>query len=530
PDAPVIIISEAPLVLGDTVNLSGNTLIAHSAYDFDVDDRDGFAGPWSYFKVTSDDAVQTALITMAGGETRGEAWNPYLGNPGTRPLAVTAGAVVPVDFNNNSASPRNEFAILERFTASDDGFVTINAFWDVRDSSEDGVVVEISHNGDLLFSDQVFNPANGHVLEATLSGIGLSAGDTIDFRVGTGGNAVGGDRTERLYEIISETRVSPAADKTVVDIAPDARRVFGSDEDELIDGSGHANALRLYGKAGSDQLIGSAHNDVLIGGTGADALIGGDGDDVFAIDAADITVSGGEGHDRVRVNGTEGVHLILQEAAVEVVRGGAGDDHFDGTGVAAALRLYGEGGADRLIGGSGHDVLVGGLGADALIGGSGNDVLVIDGTDVTVMGGEGHDRVRVNGTDGVHLELHEAAVEVVQGGIGDDHLNGAGAAVGLRLHGGGGADTLQGGHAADTLIGGTGADTFVLSGSSARDRILDFGAGDTLLIASALAPTLADVEAAAEEVARGLHLQFNDASIMIVDAARDILSDSVFIV
>ncbi|MEM0905713.1 MAG: hypothetical protein AAGJ94_00005, partial [Pseudomonadota bacterium] len=47
PDAPVIIISEAPLVLGDTVNLSGNTLIAHSAYDFDVDDRDGFAGPWS---------------------------------------------------------------------------------------------------------------------------------------------------------------------------------------------------------------------------------------------------------------------------------------------------------------------------------------------------------------------------------------------------------------------------------------------------------------------------------------------------
>src|SRR5207253_2544874 len=78
-----------------------------------------------------------------------------------------------------------------------------------------------------------------------------------------------------------------------------------------------------------------------------------------------VRVDAGDGNDRVEVNETVFVPVVLH--------GGAGDDVL--TGGSGNDRLYGDDGADALNGGAGDDVLValGGGAADSANGGAGRD-------------------------------------------------------------------------------------------------------------------------------------------------------------
>ena len=102
-------------------------------------------------------------------------------------------------------------------------------------------------------------------------------------------------------------------------------------------------------------------------------------------------------------------------------------------GFAGDDRIYGKNGNDILKGSTGDDVLKGGSGTDALDGGAGRDVL---------FGDEGND--------------------VLSAGTGND--------------------TLVGGAGNDRLYGGTGIDLFIFSGSTGKDRIVDFDDSDFLRI------------------------------------------------
>ena len=108
-----------------------------------------------------------------------------------------------------------------------------------------------------------------------------------------------------------------------------------------------------------------------------------------------------------------------------------------------------------LLGFSGDDTLEGSSGAESLFGDTGDDIL---------RGAGGADQLA--------------------GGSGDDQLDGGtGSDV---LHGGDGVDTLVGGGGLDTLTGGAGGDEF--RGTSAElsgDTIVDFGAGDRIIITNA---------------------------------------------
>ena len=328
----------------------------------------------------------------------------------------------------------------------------------------------------------------------------LAGGDGTDTLIGNGGNDIlngglgadilsGGEGDDLLYVDAADTIVNGGAGFDVVNVvgpsgvtldvaAASIEVAIGSDGNETFYGAGATTALFLDGGAGTDVLTGGSGNDVLAGGegndiltgnegndvlnggAGADVLNGGAGDDLLYIDAADTSISGGEGHDALSVlPGSAGVTLDVAAASIEDAMGGDGNDTFDGTTATATLLLQGNGGNDTLLGGagtdalnggSGNDLLNGGVGADILVGGTGDDTYVVDdlGDQVTENLNEGTDTVQsrisvVLGTNVENLTLLGTAA-ITGTGTGLDNV-------------------LTGNSAANILTGGAGNDTYVVS-------------------------------------------------------------------
>jgi Ca2+-binding RTX toxin-like protein len=266
------------------------------------------------------------------------------------------------------------------------------------------------------------------------------------------------------------------------------------DGDDAFSGAGSAatgaafpDALAIYGGAGNDTLRGGAGDDTLNGGAGNDTFTTGataDGNDTLnggaGTDTADYSTRTADlllSNDPVRASGESG-ELDIIAADVEVLKGGAGNDH-----------LIGGPGNDTLYGGPGNDTLTGGLGNDLLYGDAGDDTFdegtAINGADV-MTGGAGIDTVSYTGrnnavfvsldglvNDGELGELDKVMLDVenITGGSGDDTL--IGSAADNLLDGGPGNDTISGGAGNDLLRGGPGNDT--LRGD-AGDDTFDEGA------------------------------------------------------
>lgn len=251
--------------------------------------------------------------------------------------------------------------------------------------------------------------------------------------------------------------------------------------------------LTLFG--GDDTMYGSAHNDKLSGYAGNDVIFGGYGDkpdsgtfDPGELEDPDFTMYPTYGY---------------ASDGMDELRGNDGDDTLDG-GTDADM-LYGGAGMDTLFGGGGAwgDTLNGGLGADSMTGGKGDDTYVVDdaGDTVNELASEGTDTVqakrsytlgsnvenldligfkKINGT-GNELDntiTGNGKTNILNGGIGEDFLNGGG---GNRnqLFGGVGDDELHSGTGNNnTLDGGAGADTMLNNGGSAT-FVVD-NVGDTV--------------------------------------------------
>jgi len=237
-------------------------------------------------------------------------------------------------------------------------------------------------------------------------------------------------------------------------------RIYGqADNDRMAGGGGNDT---LYGGDGNDRIEGGDGNDRLYGEDGADQLLGGDGNDRLYIDADDTLVDGGDGTDTVYVQTDVGVDLAASH--VEIAYGKGGDDSFDGSAAADAVRLDGKGGDDTLLGGAGDDLLYGRDGADSLSGGAGNDRLWGHEGDDVLLGGAGNDRL--------------------SGGDGDDSF-----VFELSFTGGG------------SIVSGPGA-----------DRVLDFdtASGDTLVFADVI------------DVNGDTHVDLNDLFALEADGRLDV--------
>jgi Ca2+-binding RTX toxin-like protein len=146
-------------------------------------------------------------------------------------------------------------------------------------------------------------------------------------------------------------------------LTPTARVRGGAGDDSLRSGNGQD---WLYGGRGHDTLYGQGGDDILIGDAGGDDMTGGKGTDTVNYRGRTEAVYVGVGHlpDDGRPGEGDNVHV-----GIEIVEGGAGDDHMRNMGD-APVTLSGNGGRDTLLGGAGgaDDDLYGGPGRDTLNG------------------------------------------------------------------------------------------------------------------------------------------------------------------
>jgi len=296
--------------------------------------------------------------------------------------------------------------------------------------------------------------------------------------------------------------------------------------------TGTAGADDLTGLGGADSIEALQGDDTLRGNSGDDTLVSGEGDDWASGGNGNDLIRGDDGDDSLF--GDSGNDTLEGGAGFDVFEGGFGRDSLEGG--AGNDTLQGDDDADTLVGGAGDDLLIGGarddtyrFGAgfghdviDERIGSafrSGTDVVLFDATiaaadvsvfidgDDLILSVAGGDRLRIAGTvsggekrvESVsfeaeaitwsHADLIAAAqpwpgaeglaqqgsplTNVIQGGAGDDTLNGLSSTASEML-GAGGNDTLTGGRAGETLEGGTGNDLLLGMGG---DDIYRFARG-----------------------------------------------------
>ena len=214
-------------------------------------------------------------------------------------------------------------------------------------------------------------------------------------------------------------------------------------------------------------------------------------------------------------NITLGSSFTNQTGRLTVTLMGASDAAFTlGPAATIAIDAHIGTGADTVHGGAHDDTLHIALtsvdSADELRGGAANDTLFLTGagssdpTSFAHISGFEHVVMLNAAGQSAQVDLSPAMAKGlagpldVQGGAGDDILNGPGMAAAMVLQGGAGkdvlvggsgSDTLEGGTGNDTMVGGTGADHFVFTtapGFNNVDVIKDLTAADEIDLSAPL--------------------------------------------
>lgn len=245
---------------------------------------------------------------------------------------------------------------------------------------------------------------------------------------------------------------------------------------------------------GDDVLNGGDGDDLIIKSGGADEIHGNDGTDTLSLENAHFGAwvqMGAPGEGSVYAD-TWGWGATFD--GVEIVKGTAYADHFDGStgadtflGGAGNDDLSGFAGNDHLEGNAGTDYLDGGDGDDLVDGGAGNDVLFTSAGNDILIGGEGHDTfIASDATQ--HLVMDLGAGTIANDGFGGvDSISGVetifGSDHGNTITGSGGNDMIFGGEGGDTIVAGAGNDVLYGGGAynGTRDTI-DGGIGDDLIV------------------------------------------------
>lgn len=281
----------------------------------------------------------------------------------------------------------------------------------------------------------------------TLDASGFNTDQIIDLNPGAL-SSIGG---VTLAEAALLTFEQVNANRAAMNIAPVALATY------------NANMAALL----ANPLLGRIVDNVGIAyGAWIENAVGGGGNDVLVGNAAVNVLNGGAGQDTASYRGAA--------AGITFVVGKGGNGDATGDTYISIERFEGTNHADTLLGGNGNDWLSGIGGNDYLSGGNGND---------TLLGGDGNDLIDGgNGTDTIDGGAGDDSItggndnDTISGGAGNDVLQGDNG--NDSLNGGDGNDRLEGGNGDDVLLGGAGGD--VLLGQNGND-ILNGGAGDDVL-------------------------------------------------
>ncbi|MEA3015792.1 MAG: hypothetical protein QOI38_514, partial [Sphingomonadales bacterium] len=371
---------------------------------------------------------------------------------------------------------------------------------------------DIYHGETFLFtpSDGRFEVVNGNELR-------LKAGAALDYESAPvdgsnrryldlaitardhGGTGLTVTQTFRIFITDSVDYIYGTAAAETLSGTTGRDAIYGRDGNDVLQGLQGDD--ELYGEAGVDALYGGDGNDTLDGGVGADTLEGGLGDDIYVVDdgADSVVEQSGQGIDEVRTA------LASHTLAANV-------EKLTGT-LATGQTLRGNLHDNILAGGAGNDTfLVQDAGLDKVSGGGGNDTVYFGGTHSAgdeFDGGAGTDTALFQGNTTISaadmrlLNIESISLLAGSNNAWGDNFNNrysysftateatAAAGVQLKVNGSsllagenltfnGAADTdssfyIYGGMGVDTLTGGAGNDIFYF------DKDGRWAAGDTVV-------------------------------------------------
>ena len=310
---------------------------------------------------------------------------------------------------------------------------------------------------------------------------------------------------------------------------------------------------------GSFNGIGNAVDNILIGGGGNDSLSGGDGNDTLDGVSGNDTLIGGTGNDTyLNVAATtiivekafQGIDTITSIATNYTLSSNlenltySGNENFTGIGNFLDNKLISGAGNDSLSAGAGNDILNGGLGNDTMIGGTGDDVYYIDSINDVIVenAGEGLDiaLVTTSYTMGANVEFMKytwltgdvtltgnASDNIIMrdtstyntdffgtmnGGDGNDTLNGFESRFAMQLNGDAGNDLIYGGSGADIINGGAGND--LLYGGSSINTLTGGLGTDTFYFEYLSDTFVSDV------ITDFNHTELDKIDLSVIDAIR----------
>ncbi|MEZ0264221.1 MAG: beta strand repeat-containing protein, partial [Phycisphaerae bacterium] len=263
----------------------------------------------------------------------------------------------------------------------------------------------------------------------------------------------------------------------------------------------------LDGFAGIEGVYGSSFDDFLFGGnSSSDAL------EVFRGGAGNDFIDGGGGFDRVDyASSTAGVNVALADGEY-----GTASDGLGGTDTLGSIEAVRGSAFNDTLAGAGADFesFEGGAGNDTINGYGGQDIADYDhstaGVNVNLATGVATDGL--GGTDTL-LDIESVlgsrlANDTITGGAGNDTLFGQGG--NDSLNGGGGNDWLYAGTGVDTVDGGAGdEDVVVVPGAPGNYSVSRPNATDTVLVGGTTGEniTLRNVE----------YVQFNEGAVPVGD-------------
>lgn len=335
--------------------------------------------------------------------------------------------------------------------------------------------IHAGHGNDVAIGDEgndVIRAGGGD------DGIILFQGDGSDFIWGQDGfdevGIAGSDGADDIQIGLTRGYLSVAIDGP----AP-AVQMIDSAEKVIVDSFDGDDVITIQpGLPGltAIHIDGGAGNDIITGAEGDDMLMGGQGDDVIEDGAGDDQIFGGAGDD-----------TLIGDDGDDTAFGEAGRDTF----------LWFEGhGSDLFIGGADRDAInirTGDADDEINIKAEGPRLMVSRPLDdlridvetvesVTLSTFAGDDRVFINDLSGIGLEILS-----VNGGLGNDVIQGADCAVSLVGRGEEGDDIMFGGSADDIFFGDEGVDIIIagdgddsLSGGDDNDQLLAGPGNDVL--------------------------------------------------
>lgn len=193
-------------------------------------------------------------------------------------------------------------------------------------------------------------------------------------------------------------------------------------------------------------------------------------DDMTIVSAANITVNGNDGNDRIDAS-------TAPIGVANFFNGGAGSD-----------QIFGNIGVNTINGGDGSDIVEGLGGADILNGGAGRDTLSYEHSPLGVTIDLTPNGINITAASGGHATLDLVAANTFENVVGSasaDTITGTNAPAVLEgndLFGLGGNDTLNGKDGFDRLWGGNGDDTLI--GGPGIDKMFGEAGKDTFVYQS----------------------------------------------